>query len=146
MGAGSLSSSEPLKVFSKMEPSTLLVVLFSPKHVTTRVDLNASTEILQVASIPLLIGTRVKPHKHNLVARETLGTNEAWVVMRGSIKMEIFDLDDKSLGNWLLEQGAIAVSLKGGHGLTSLQSDTLVYEFKNGPYWGPDVDKVQIQH
>jgi hypothetical protein len=138
-------NSGAFEVYSKISPATLLAVVFSPGGISSRMDLTTSTSILQVAAIPLPRNTRVSPHKHNPLIRETVGTAEAWVVITGKVLIDIYDLDETLVGSWTLDPGSLATTFMGGHGLTSLQSDTLVYEFKNGPYWGPDVDKVQIQ-
>jgi len=146
MSNSQIATSDILKIFSRIESTTLIAVLYRPREENTRVDLTSPEEILQAAVLPFTKATHLSPHKHNPVERQTVGTSEAWVVIRGSAEIQVFDLDDAVLGTWLLEQDALAISLKGGHALTSLQFGTLVYEFKNGPYWGPDVDKVQIPH
>jgi hypothetical protein len=133
------------EVFSKISTDTLLALVFKPTGISSRMDLTTSKSILQVAAIPLPRDIRVFPHKHNPIVRETVGTAEAWVVISGKIMIEIYDLDETLVGSWTLDPGSLVATFMGGHGLTSLQSDTLVYEFKNGPYWGSDVDKVQIQ-
>ena len=144
--AKSLPINQIIRIFSVNNPSVLLAILFSPLNIDTRVELTEPTGILQAATIAIGEGVKVSPHKHNPVERLTMGTSESWVVMNGSIKLDLFDLDSSFIQSWILNRGAIAVTEKGGHGLTSLQSNTLVYEFKNGPYWGPDVDKLQIKH
>lgn len=133
------------KVYSIVDPETLLALFFKPISTASRVDITDRTAILQIAAITLEDKILVPPHIHKPINRETLGTDEAWVVMAGSILVTIYDLDEKLVGSWTLDSGSLALTMKGGHGLTSLQSGTLVYEFKNGPYWGPSVDKIQIQ-
>ena len=143
-----ISKSLPLnkitKVFSICDPKVLLAILYSPQDPDTRVDLADSSGILQVAVIPMNEQFKVPPHVHNSLERQTIGTSESGVVLNGSIKLDVFDVDNIQVGSWILRKGSIAITEKGGHGLTSLQSNTLVYEFKNGPYWGPDADKVRI--
>lgn len=140
----SLPTNQVIRIFSVNDPAVLLAVLFSPLGIDNRIELTEPTGILQAAAIAIGDGVRVLPHKHNPVERLTIGTSESWVVMSGSIKLDLFDLDSSFIESWVLNPGAIAVTEKGGHSLTSLQSNTLVYEFKNGPYWGSDVDKLQI--
>lgn len=133
------------KVYSIVDPETLLALFFKPISNASRIDITDPLAILQIAAIPLDDQIQVTPHTHKPVSRETLGTDEAWVVMTGSILVNIYDLDEKLLGRWTLDSGSLALTMKGGHGFTSLESGTLIYEFKNGPYWGPSVDKLQIQ-
>ena len=122
-----------------------MATLYKPTKISFRIDLTEPSSILQFAAIPLPINTRVLPHSHKPIIRETEGTGEAWVVIAGEVSVDIYDLDGTLLGSWTLGPKSAVVTLTGGHGLTSLQSGTLVYEFKNGPYWGSDADKVQIQ-
>lgn len=133
------------KVYSVVDPETLLAILYKPISTVSRVDITDRAAILQVAAIPFEDRIQVPPHIHKPISRETLGTDEAWVVMSGSILVNIYDLDENLIGSWTLDSGSLALTMKGGHSLTSLQSGTLVYEFKNGPYWGPNVDKIQIE-
>jgi hypothetical protein len=44
----------------------------------------------------------------------------------------------------ILEPGDISLTLHGGHNYVALEEDTLVYEFKTGPYLGQEKDKVFI--
>lgn len=134
------------QIYSASNPSVLLATLYSPQNINNRVDLTKPNGILQAAVMVFHEGAQVSPHKHNLVERQTTGTSESWVVMEGSIKFELFDLDDKPLESWILNRGSIVITEQGGHSLTSLKPNTLIYEFKNGPYWGADVDKIQIKH
>ena len=46
----------------------------------------------------------------------------------------------------VLEPGDASFTLEGGHTYTILEDDTLVYEYKTGPYEGQELDKVFIDN
>jgi hypothetical protein len=65
--------------------------------------------------------------------------------MQGSVEVTFYDLDNTVQAVRTLEQGDITLTLYGGHGYRILEENTLVYEFKSGPYQGIEVDKKEIQ-
>lgn len=138
--------SEPLKVYSKVKPTICLSVIHFGDRLSSRLNLAASDEIIQASIVPLTNGKTVLGHRHKSIERTTIGTHEAWVVMSGSIRADIFDIDDTFVNSWTLSVGAIVLYQNGGHGLTSLEFNTVIYEFKNGPYGGPDDDKIPVKH
>jgi len=52
------------------------------------------------------------------------------------------DTDGVTLSKPVLKQGDCSVTLGGGHTYLILEDDTLVYEYKTGPYKGQKNDKV----
>ena len=89
-------------------------------------------------------GAYVRPHKHINKVRNTNETQEAWIVLRGKIEGEFFDLDDKSIFKCELSFGDCIVVYRGGQRLKVLEDNTIFYEFKNGPYFGAHEDKIDI--
>ena len=69
---------------------------------------------------------------------------ESWVVIKGSVKAILYDLDDTIIAEELLEPGDISITLRGGHNYYCMTDDTLVYEYKTGPYYGQEKDKQFI--
>ena len=55
-----------------------------------------------------------------------------------------YDLNDKIVKKILLNDGDCVIIYSGGHSLSILEDDTILYEFKNGPYYGPEKDKKFI--
>lgn len=105
-----------------------------------RDNLCADGEALQAACKRLDAGWHSSPHVHLPVERSTIGTQEAWVVIEGRVRVEILDLDGALLDTLFLNPGDCLVLLRGGHSLTVVEH-TLMYEFKNGPYLGQEADK-----
>ena len=91
-------------------------------------------------------GKTFKPHKHIWKNRtRDVIAQESWVVIQGKVKCTFFDIDDKIISEPILEQGDASFTLEGGHTYTILEDDTLVYEYKTGPYEGQELDKEFIE-
>ena len=133
------------KIFSKIE-NVLLHLNYSKNDFKDRQDVVDPKEFIQMASLTLKKDKTFKPHRHiwkkNLVNKVI--TQEAWVIIQGSVKVDYFDLDGSHIKNSILNVGDCTITLGGGHNYTSLNDNTLVYEFKTGPYLGQEKDKEFI--
>jgi dTDP-4-dehydrorhamnose 3,5-epimerase-like enzyme len=85
-----------------------------------------------------------KPHKHKELIRETNRTQEAWVILSGKIRAKFYDLDDSLILETVLMEGDCAIVFRAGHGFEVLEDNTILYEFKTGPYYGVEADKTFI--
>jgi hypothetical protein len=56
-----------------------------------------------------------------------------------------YDLDDTIITREILLPGDISMTFKGGHNYRILEDNTLVYEYKTGPYLGIEYDKKFIE-
>jgi cupin fold WbuC family metalloprotein len=78
-------------------------------------------------------GTYIQPHKH-----ENQDKREVFIVLRGSLVVVFFDNSGTPVDFILLDQknGNFAVEVPAGawHSLFALESGTVVYEVKDGPY------------
>ena len=84
-----------------------------------------------------------KPHKHIWKNRtRDVIAQESWVVIQGKVRCTFFDIDDNIIEEPILKSGDASFTLEGGHTYTILEDDTLVYEYKTGPYEGQKLDKV----
>lgn len=135
----------PLKQINSKVDGKLLHIIYWPSDKDTgRVPITPEGEILQAAAINLVEGQTFKAHKHLPTIRETMGTQESWIVIRGTVEAILYDVDDTIISRELLSPGCLSITFRGGHNYKSLTSNTLVYEFKNGPYMGIVADKVFI--
>lgn len=110
-----------------------------------RLDLNEPEFGLQIAYLELKAGDTFHPHVHefqNLPERFS-NTIESWFVVRGAVRMFLYDIDGALLGECELSSGDLAITLSGGHNYLSKEKDTIVLEFKSGPY-NPSYDKRRI--
>ena len=70
---------------------------------------------------------------------------ESWVVIKGKVKCIFYDINHEILCTPILEAGDCSITLEGGHTYEILEDDTVVYEYKTGPYEGQELDKTFIK-
>jgi cupin fold WbuC family metalloprotein len=129
-------------IYSKVEPDVLLHVVNSSAEIGTRQDMCPAEQLLQMACFQLGEGKTFKSHKHIPKHVEHNITQESWIVVKGSVRAILYDLDDTVLEEVDLTQGDCSITFRGGHNYLCLEDDTLVYEAKTGPYLGVENDKV----
>ena len=132
------------KLFSKVDGRIICSFILKNQINEYRTDLSDENELLQGSARILKKDIYVKPHKHLPVKRETLGTQESWVVIEGKVLATLYDLDDSKLEEIELKAGSCMIFYRGGHSLKVIDDNTIFYEFKNGPYLGYDNDKSNI--
>lgn len=133
------------QIYSKVDDTILLASVLDKEFLSEyRADMCPPEEFLQVSGRYLNAGTFVPPHKHTKIDRTTDLTQEAWVVLQGSVRAKIYDIDDIFIEEINISSGSCVVFFRGGHSLEVLEDDTIFYEFKNGPYYGSKIDKQQI--
>jgi len=142
-----------MKIYSAIQPNKLLhlVQRFSDlENLSTseglgRINVAPETEFLQLAALKLDNGKTFKAHKHIYKDGEKqVIAQESWVVVRGIVKAFFYDLDDTLLTTVTLRGGDASMTFGGGHNYQSQADDTLVYEYKTGPYKGIENDKEFI--
>ena len=119
-------------------------------HVDNRLhEIHGRTEIipednfLQCATLKMEKDKTFPPHKHITKDRHYSEqiAQESWVVIKGKVKCKFYDLDDTLIAEPILESGDASFTLYGGHTYEILEEDTIVYEYKTGPYEGQKLDK-----
>ena len=134
------------KIYSKNSPDTLLHIVYSINDINQfRDNITPAEEYLQVAAIKMQSGKTFKAHKHIFQERTTDIAQESWVVVKGKVKAILYDLDDKVIDTPILNQGDCSITFRGGHTYECLEDDTIVYEYKTGPYQGVEKDKVFLE-
>lgn len=135
-----------MNIYSRIEPTTILHIITRKGDIAAgRTDLVEPTEFIQCAAMRQPQGMTFKPHMHFMQHRDepTYIPQESWVVISGLVKVILYDLDNTVLHEDVLEPGDCSVTLYGGHNYLFLQ-DSVVYEFKTGPYLGQVKDKIFI--
>lgn len=131
-----------LKFFAKQNNDAVLHVIADANQVdAVRQDVTSPDQLLQASIIRLTNGKQVGPHAHELRTTQTdtpLRTQECWFVFRGSIEVQLFDEDQGFIGEYELHAGQLLITFAGGHALKCVEADTVLLEFKNGPYLGKD--------
>lgn len=132
-----------IKIWSKVEPDKLLHLFFSNQHKSDcRTDLCSDDEYLQVACIAANAGQSYRSHQHITLNRKTDITQEVWIVVSGCARVTYYDLDGSILRKQPLFKGSCSVTFRGGHSYEILEDNTVIFEVKNGPYYGQKKDKV----
>jgi len=133
------------KIYSKIESDTLLHIVYRLNEINGRTNIAPETEFLQLSSLKLKKNTTFSPHKHiyKQGEKQTIA-QESWVVIKGKVKVIMYDLDDTIIHESILNPGDISMTFRGGHNYFSLEEDTIVYEYKTGPYTGQKNDKIII--
>jgi len=132
-----------LKIHSNISPGKLLHIVYKTSELeTSREDIVPDEEFLQLAVMRHSAGKTFKAHKH--IFKEVPDTSiaqESWYVVKGAVKAKLYDEDFTHLTDVLLEEGDLSITLYGGHTYEIMEDDTLVLEFKSGPYYGQKLDK-----
>ena len=134
------------KIYSKVNSKILLGIIHRFDEIPTgRVDIAPDDEFIQVSSMRLNKKS-FKPHKHIWkLGEEKVIAQESWICMRGSVEVIMYDFNDKIIDKSILNTGDISVTFQGGHAYNILDDDTIVYEYKTGPYQGVKKDKVFLE-
>ena len=133
------------KIYSMTEKDNLLHMIFRKSDINkSRTDISPESEYLQLSALRLHKGKTFRPHKHIIYEKITDRAQESWVVIQGKVKAILYDIDDTIAKEVILGPGDISITFKGGHTYEILEDDTLVYEYKTGPYLGQEFDKVFI--
>jgi len=134
------------KIYSEIEEGTLLHLLCFPTEIDSpRTDIVPDEEFLQLAVLKYEKGRTFVPHKHVLKeVPHTSITQESWLVLKGKVKAIFYDLNDEVLATEILNEGNLSITFRGGHNYEILEEDTLVLEYKTGPYYGQARDKELI--
>ena len=132
-------------IYSKID-NRLLHVINRLEDITGRNDIIPSNNFIQCATLKMKKGKTFDPHKHIVKNRhypEQIA-QESWVVIKGSVKCILYDLDNTIIAEPILKAGDASFTLYGGHTYKILEDNTVVYEYKTGPYEGQELDKTFI--
>ena len=131
-------------IYSKIHPNKLLhKVVRREDLIPGRSEVVSEDNFIQCALLNMEKGKTFRPHKHiwKNRARDVIA-QESWIVVQGSVKCIFYDLDDTIIATPILYPGDASFTLEGGHTYEILEDNTLVYEYKTGPYEGQKLDKT----
>ena len=135
-----------IKYYSKIDPNKLLHMVVRKEEITSgRQDIVSEENFIQCSILNMEKDKTFKPHKHIWKERtRNVIAQESWIVIQGSVKCIFYDTDDTILAEPILYPRDPSFTLEGGHNYLILENDTLVYEYKTGPYEGQALDKTFI--
>lgn len=135
------------KIYSKIDPTELLhMIVTKQNNPSGRTDIVDPKEHIQCALLRPEKGTTYKAHKHfdRLRMPHVYRPQESWCVIKGTVKVYLYDVDDTLLHTDTLGEGDISITLNGGHNYEILSDNCYVYEYKTGPYIDQQSDKIFI--
>tara|TARA_R110001599_G_scaffold66147_1_gene186821 strand:- start:3569 stop:3985 length:417 start_codon:yes stop_codon:yes gene_type:complete len=134
------------KIYSKIQPDKLLHIINRVSEIIDRSDVVPEDNFIQCATLKMPKGKSFPPHKHITKDRHYPKqiAQESWVVIKGKVKCILYDLDDTIIATPILGPGDASFTLEGGHTYKILEENTIVYEYKTGPYEGQKLDKTFI--
>ena len=135
------------KIYSRVEEGKLLHIINRYYEIEGRTGVAPPNEFLQLATLKMEKGKTFRPHKHiwKPCPSAQVIAQESWVVIKGSVKVHLYDIDDELIEEIVIRQGDCSMTFEGGHTYTILEDDTVVYEYKTGPYQGVENDKVFLE-
>lgn len=135
-----------IKFYSKIKKEMLLHAVSRCSDIQGRINLIPEDNFIQCSALKMEKGKTFLPHKHVLKDRRYKEqiAQESWVVIKGSVRCIFYDIDDSILASPVLYPGDASFTLYGGHTYEVLEEDTIVYEYKTGPYEGQKMDKEFI--
>lgn len=137
------------KIYSKLNPSVLLHIVHMDHlssdslSATKRNEISEPKNFLQAMFFEMPQNTEVKAHKHNPQERVTGQTHEACLIFKGSVELSVYDIDKSLVETLALKEGDCSILVNGGHSMKTLTS-AQIFEFKNGPYNGSEMDRTYI--
>jgi cupin fold WbuC family metalloprotein len=134
------------KIYSKQDPGALLHMIVRKEDMQPgRQDVVPEENFIQCSILNMEKDKTFKPHRHIWKERtRNVIAQESWVVIQGSVKCIFYDLDNEIIAERILYSGDASFTLEGGHNYLILEDNTLVYEYKTGPYEGQALDKTFI--
>jgi cupin fold WbuC family metalloprotein len=132
-------------IHSKINSELLHIVVRKNDLTPGRTEVVPDTNFIQCALLNMSEGKTFKPHKHIWKERKRkVIAQESWIVIQGSVRCIFYDIDDQIIATPILYPGDASFTLQGGHTYEILEDNTLVYEYKTGPYEGQELDKMFI--
>ena len=100
---------------------------------------------VQVGSWWYQKGKKLESHVHKDFERKAMRTQEMTYVKKGSMRVLLYDDNQKYLEDFIIKKGDTAVFAYGGHGYEILEDNTQIIEAKNGPFIDVETDKEKFK-
>ena len=84
----------------------------------------------------------ILPHLHNKRSTKILYTSEVIILLKGTLRIDFYNLKKKYLFSKIVKKGEIVFLLHGAHGFKVL-SEVQMIEVKQGPY-SEKIDKIKF--
>jgi hypothetical protein len=131
-----------IEVYSLLDPSKLLGIVVKQASSEERINLTPASEILQVSHLNFKNRSGVAAHSHKKIDRNTSGTQEIWIIVKGKALVNFYDTDNDPILTTIVRKNNIVILFNGGHALQKLTRSLSLIEIKNGPYLGLDTNAI----
>tara|TARA_B100001996_G_scaffold361534_1_gene328348 strand:- start:552 stop:953 length:402 start_codon:yes stop_codon:yes gene_type:complete len=88
-------------------------------------------------------GTLLDAHYHNSFERTSDITQEIVLVLKGEVSCNLYTKNKEFIEKLVIKENQFVVQYSFAHEYEILK-DSLVLEIKNGPYFGPELDRTRI--
>ena len=131
-----------MNIYSKIKKKKLLHVFFKFRKNINRISLSPEKEYLQASIVKFKDKKVIGSHHHlnHPIVNKKRPIQESWILIKGKAKITLFDTNKKILKTFVMKPGDISISFSGGHKLETLNKNTIIYEYKTGPYKGSKKD------
>ena len=128
------------KIYSNQKFEMLLQIIIRRDELAgnSRINFCPEQEYLQIGTMDIKKGKRYQSHYHVEQDKPSGICQESWVVIQGSILCYLYDIDQQLIKTVIINEGDCVLTFRGGHGYEGIGENSLVYEFKTGPFWGGD--------
>ena len=111
-----------------------------------RMNVCQDEQFIQCATLRLDKGTTFKAHQHKwkYLNNSPQLAQESWICLKGAVKLFLYDTKGLLIHTDIIEAGEASFTFEGGHNYEILSEDSLVFEYKTGPYSGQENDKTFI--
>jgi hypothetical protein len=127
-------------VFEDIVYATLIKTKDAPKGLTFP---SSDEENIQVGVWNYEKGKILDLHYHKDFSREATRTGEAVCVIRGSLVCNLYTKEGDFLVEIPVKESEVIIQYYGAHEYI-IEEDSVIIEIKNGPYFGPEKDRVRI--
>lgn len=122
----------------------LYAMHFNLKHIEGGLTfVSQESEFIQVGIWNYKPKKILPAHFHREYKREATRTCESVYVVEGKIRCNIYTKSGNFIESFVLKKNEMAIQLYGVHEYEIIEK-SIVIENKNGPYFGPEIDRKRI--
>ncbi len=122
----------------------LYAVYFDVKHINEGLTfVSQENEFIQVGIWNYKPNKILPAHFHREYKREATRTCESVYVVEGKIRCNLYTKSGNFIDSFILKKNEMAIQLYGVHEYEIIEK-SIVIENKNGPYFGPEIDRKRI--
>jgi hypothetical protein len=126
------------KIYSKKKNKKLLHIFYRFNENNKSINLTPPKEFLQTSLIKFKEKKIIRSHSHlkHDVIKTRRPIQESWILIKGKAKIFYYDTDKNFLKSFIMREGDISITFYGGHQIEIQKKESILYEYKTGPYKG----------